>query len=216
MKKIFSIILCAAVVLISGCSVVSQEEYNSVFEEKTSLISDNENLKDEISSLKSELDKLTSENEDLQHEIEDLKEKNSDYEYCTDFSIWMLGRPQSSVEKIETSALDENVNLETTYFYEEGTFSTKLVYTIKKTLSLARAGIYIASFEKAMGEGAADLMGESLDNIVIIYRHPGGSVIKITYLYRDDDNVIRRKGFYTLYGQKQGIAQECAKIMEQF
>lgn len=37
MKKIFSIILCASVVLISGCSGVSQEEYNSVLEENSKL-----------------------------------------------------------------------------------------------------------------------------------------------------------------------------------
>lgn len=35
MKKIFSIILCAAVVLVSGCSVGSQEEQSQVFGEST-------------------------------------------------------------------------------------------------------------------------------------------------------------------------------------
>ena len=54
MKKIFSIILCAAVVLISGCSGVSQEEYNSLVEENSNLTSENDQLKEELEKIKTD------------------------------------------------------------------------------------------------------------------------------------------------------------------
>lgn len=55
MKKIFSIILCAAVVLTTGCSGTSQEEHNSFLEENTSLKYDNEKLQGEIADLQGKL-----------------------------------------------------------------------------------------------------------------------------------------------------------------
>lgn len=66
MKKIFSIILCAAVVLISGCSGVSQEEYNSLMEENSKLNSEN-------NELKSKYDTLVSDTEDFRKLSEDEK-----------------------------------------------------------------------------------------------------------------------------------------------
>ncbi|MBD5130603.1 MAG: PCRF domain-containing protein [Ruminococcaceae bacterium] len=66
MKKIFSIILCAVVVLTAGCSGVSQEEYNSLMEE-------NSNLKSENNELKSKYDTLVSDTEDFRKLSEDEK-----------------------------------------------------------------------------------------------------------------------------------------------
>ena len=222
MKKIFSIILCAAVILMTGCSGVSQNEYNSVFEEKTSLKYDNEKLQSEIANLQgknadlqSELDTLKSENGILQQKFDEEVEKHSAQDYCADISNWMLGRPQASVMKNETSKYDENVDLETTYYFEGSELTAKLVYTIKDTVSTVKAAIYISAYEKAANDGMADLMGDLLNEFVIIYRHSSGDVIKTTYWYKDDNNVIQRYGFFTLYGQKQGIAAECDRLANQ-
>ncbi len=87
MKKIFSIILCAAVVLTTGCSGVSQEEYNSLLEEKNELKkigeqlleensrlqADNSMLQDENNELKSKYDTLVSDTEDFRKLSEDEK-----------------------------------------------------------------------------------------------------------------------------------------------
>ena len=66
MKKIFSIILCAAVVLTAGCSGVSQESYNSLVEE-------NSRLQSEKNELKSKYDTLVSDTEDFRKLSEDEK-----------------------------------------------------------------------------------------------------------------------------------------------
>lgn len=64
MKKIFSIILCAAVMLTAGCSVSPQEEHNSVLEK-------NSKPKDSISSLES-ISNEVSTNESIESEIEEV------------------------------------------------------------------------------------------------------------------------------------------------
>lgn len=73
MKKIFSIILCAAVVLTTGCSGVSQEEYNSLAEKNSSLSSSNSRLQSENEELKSKYDALVSDTEDFRKLSEDKK-----------------------------------------------------------------------------------------------------------------------------------------------
>ncbi len=80
MKKVFSVILCAAVVLTAGCSGVSQEEYNSLLEENSKLQEENNELNetemqllDEMSTLKSKYDTLVSDTEDFRKLSEDEK-----------------------------------------------------------------------------------------------------------------------------------------------
>lgn len=73
MKK--SIIAAALVgtMLLSGCSGVSQESYNSV-------VAENESFKNENSTLKSNNSTLESENAELQSKISELEKQNSDNE----------------------------------------------------------------------------------------------------------------------------------------
>lgn len=61
MKKSIIAAALAAVVLLSGCSGVSQESYNSLVEENERLKSENSSLQSENSSLQSENQKLTIE-----------------------------------------------------------------------------------------------------------------------------------------------------------
>lgn len=64
MKKIFSIILCAALMLTSGCSVSPQKEHNSV-------LGENSKPKDSISSLESTSNEVST-NESIESEIEEV------------------------------------------------------------------------------------------------------------------------------------------------
>lgn len=212
MKKFLSIILYVAVVLTTGCSGVSQEDYNSLVEENSQLKADNERILSEKNDLAKEKSALQSEKDNLKQKYDDEVDKHNIQDYCEDISNWMLGRPQSSILKSETSTYDENVNLETTYYYENSIFTAKLVYTIKNTVSPLEAAVYISSYEKAMAEGMTDLMDDTLEEFVIIYRHSNGSVIKTVFWYKDGNNAIQRSGFFTLYGQNQGIADEYNKI----
>lgn len=216
MKKFLSVILCAAVVMATGCSGVSQGEYNSVFEEKTELKHDNEKLQDEIANLQSELDTLKSEKTELEQQYERLQAKSDATDYCFDIQTWMLGRPQSAITKKEVSKYDDNVDLETTYYIEGNDFTIKMVHTIKDTLSPVSTAIHIFSYEKAVADGIEELLDDQLKEFVIIYRNYNeglGSVIMSSFWYLDDNNELQHELFGTLYAQKQGIADEYDKLL---
>lgn len=66
MKKTVMAAVIAGVMLLSGCSGVSQDEYNSLVEEKVRLEADNSSLQSDNSKLESEKSKATSENAELQ------------------------------------------------------------------------------------------------------------------------------------------------------
>lgn len=71
MKKSIIAAALAGVMLLTGCSGVSEESYNSV-------VAENEKLKSEKSALESEKTKATSENADLQAKVADLEQQNSE------------------------------------------------------------------------------------------------------------------------------------------
>ncbi len=216
MKKIFSIILCATVVLTTGCSDVSQGEYNSLFEEKTELKNDNEKLQSEIANLHSELDTLKSEKTELERQHERLQAKSDATDYCFDIDAWMLGRPQSTIVQNEVSKYDDDIDLETTIYMEGTNFTTKMVHTIKDTVSPALTAIHIVSYEKATADGIGNLLDDNLREYVIIYRNyndGNGSVIMHSYWYLDDNDEIQHEFFFTLYAQNKGIVDEYKKIV---
>lgn len=68
----------AAVMLLSGCSGVSQDEYNSLLEEKARLETENSSLQSTNSKLESEKSKATSENAELQDKVSELEKQNSE------------------------------------------------------------------------------------------------------------------------------------------
>lgn len=73
MKKSILTAILAGVMLLSGCSGVSEESYNSV-------VAENTKLQSEKSSLESEKSKIEGENSELQSKIAELEQQNSDNE----------------------------------------------------------------------------------------------------------------------------------------
>lgn len=71
MKKSILAAALAAVMLLSGCSGVSEESYNSV-------VAENTNLQSEKSALESEKSKIASENTELKAKIAELEKQNSE------------------------------------------------------------------------------------------------------------------------------------------
>ncbi len=78
MKKSVLAGMLAAVMLLSGCSGVSQDEYNSLLEEKARLETENSSLQSTNSKLESEKSKATSENTELQGKVTELEKQNSE------------------------------------------------------------------------------------------------------------------------------------------
>lgn len=74
MKKGIAFLL-AAIMLLAGCSGMSEESYNSVVSENEKLKSRKSSLESEYNSLKSENERLKAENESLQAEIDELNKK---------------------------------------------------------------------------------------------------------------------------------------------
>ena len=221
MKKIFSIILCAVVVLVSGCSAGSQEAYNSVFEEKTELKYDNDKLKGEIAELQSELEALKTEKTELEQAHEKLQERIDITGECICIDARILGRPQSSIVDNEVTKYDDNVDLETTLYMEGTHFSSKIVHTIKDDLSPIETAIHMATYEKATADRIVNLLDDDLRELVIIYRNyneGNGSIIAHSFWYFDDneDNVIQRRCSFTTYGKNKGVMDEFYKIVENF
>lgn len=198
MKKIFYIILCAAVVMLTGCSGVSQDEYNSLVEENSKLKSDCERILAEKNDLAKEMNDLKS---NLEQEIDNLKDEHSQKDYCFDICTWMLGRPQSSIFNSYTSKYSDYVDLETTYFSENSELTMKIVHTIKKFTSTAQIAAHIVAYEKFIDEGMQLFMSEGVTEFVNIYRHADGNVIMSSYWYLDKNNIIQHGCIWTSYGQ---------------
>lgn len=70
-KRIFAIALCSCL-LLSGCSGVSREEYNSMLSANSKLEADNSELQNECSDLESKYNSLLSERDSLKNENDDL------------------------------------------------------------------------------------------------------------------------------------------------
>lgn len=77
MKKAIFAAALAAIVLLSGCSGVSQENYNSLVTENESIKSENSKLESENSSLKSENASLQEENSSLKSDNDSLKSNSN-------------------------------------------------------------------------------------------------------------------------------------------
>ena len=215
-KVVVSLLAVVSIILTSGCSGVSQEEYNSLVEENSKLQSDYESIKSEKDKLVNDIDTLQSEKDELQKTLDQENSQSNELYYCFDIETWMLGRPQSAVKQNEVSKYDDDVDLETTYYMEGSQFTVKVVHTIKDTLSPTLTAIHILSYEKAAADKIGNLLDDELKEYVIIYRNYNdgkGNVIMSSFWYLDEeDGELHHKMFSTLYGQKQGIVDEFQKI----
>ncbi len=186
MKKFLCVILCAAVALTSGCSNVSQEEYNSLVEENSQLKADNERILDEKNDLEKENNTLK----------ENLDVKTECFNICT----WMLGRPQSAVAKNEFKNVIDGLTTEGTYYVENSEFTAKNVATFSSKFKPKEIAEYIKGFEDKLESGAESMFEAGEKNTVTIYRYENGNIIATFYLYKDKSNAVNHKAFFTQYG----------------
>lgn len=238
MKKIFSIILCAAVVLVSGCSGDYPEGNNKLAEENSSLSSVNSRLQSENDELTSKLDrqlanntswyvansKLTEEYEELKSKYDELTggevndgssstdttsntqpPKSDETDYGFDVQKWMLGKPESTIVKSETEQYDKNVELETTYYYDNSKFAIKMVYAMDDTVSPFTVALHIFSYEKAMNDAMPNFMEDMVTEYVIIYQYASGDIIMSSYWYLDKNNSIQHLQQWTSIEQNDDI-----------
>lgn len=216
MKKfVISLLAVVAVAFSSGCSGVTQNEYDSLTEENSQLKATNESLLNEKNDLVKEYEALKAEKEELEQSNNSNINNNSpdDFDYCFDIQTWMLGRPQSTIVKNEVSKYTDDVNLETTYYWENSELTVKMVHTIKDTLSSNLTAIHIYSYEKAASEDMEELLDDKLKEYVIIYRNANGSIIGSSFYYIDDsDNKMNRLFVFTKYAESKGIVEEIQKL----
>lgn len=216
MKKfVISLLAVVAVAFSSGCSGVSQNEYDSLAGENSQLKATNESLLNEKNDLVKEYEALKAEKEQLEQNNSSNNDNNSpdDYDYCFDIQTWMLGRPQSTIAKNEVSKYTDNVDLETTYYWENSELTVKMVHTIKDTLSPTLTAIHIYSYEKAASDNISELLDDKLKEYVIIYRNANGSIIGSSFYYLDDiDNKMNHLFVFTKYAESKGIVEEIQKL----
>ncbi len=173
MKKIFSIILCAAVVLTTGCSVVSQESYNSLVEENSILQSELNNVKTELSQIKSGFDICAS----------------------------MLGKPQESVSNSDFKSHENNIMTENIQYYENNNYSAKLTMTFDNSMDSDDIADFISFREKTTLETIQDFILKGGNDVISIYRYNDGTVICLHYWHKEESGDIVDSILWTSYGE---------------
>lgn len=186
MKKIFSVILCVAVVLTTGCSNVSQDEYNSLVEENT--------------QLKNDIERISDEKNDLAKETGSLQEELDAQVQYLDICTWMLGRPKSSEAKTESKNVRDGLTTESTYYIENSEPTAKNVTTFSSKYKPEEIASFMNGFEDQLEASANSLFELGAKNLISIYRYEDGNVIATFYLYKDKSNVVMHKAFFTQYG----------------
>lgn len=198
MKKLFALIMCLCLTLVTGCSSISREEYDALLAENSKLKSDYENVLIEKNVLAKEKSDLES---NLEQKLDGQNDAPSKKDYCFDICTWTLGRPQSSIVNHETSKYSDNVDLETTYYMENSEVTIKMVHSIKESLSPTLAAIHMAAYEKSLDEGIENLMNDGITEFVVIYRYTSGNVIMSSYRYLDKSNSLTTYRIFTNYGK---------------
>lgn len=106
MKKVLSIILVA--IMLTGCSSVSQEEYNSLVKENEQITGKYENLQNNYDIFNKNYDKLKSSYDELQKNFDEYKSKNIELQanyntYKTNYDVLKTkyDKLQSDYEKLK-------------------------------------------------------------------------------------------------------------------
>lgn len=194
MKKIFSIILCAAVVLVSGCSGVSQEEYNSLVEENSKLNSKNDQLQDELDTFKT--DKVNVDN-------------------CFEIYAKILGLPKTAISEELPNQISRGLYEEHILYRENDELASKTILSFDSSLSAQDIAPYI----KVYVDGIKDVSGRTLQQYnnmitnVYIYRYDNGNIIMSQCWYKDDDGTIKAPMFFTSYGED--VAEELTRLYKE-
>ena len=183
MKKIFSIILCAAVVLISGCTGVSQEEYNSLVEENS---------------------KLTSETDQLKEELENLKSGKADTDDCFEIYTQILGLPDTAISENTSNTYLGGISMETIFYLEKNTSVGKTTVTFDRDLSPEEIATKIKSNEDSVMDTVINALSTGITYGVFIYRYDNGDIIMSHCWYKDDNGDVQAPMFFTSRGEEIG------------
>lgn len=193
MKKFLSIILCASIIMTTGCSGISLEDYNSLVVENSKLSAENDQLKDELEEIKTAKDKLGD---------------------CFDVCTKMLGLPKSAVYEEKPNQVSRGLYKEFVFYLDNDEISSKTIISFDSSLSAKEIAPYI----KVYVDGVADGLNQTLQQRPtstngFIYRYGNGKVIMSQYRYVDDDGTVKSPIFFTSYGLD--VADELAKLYEE-
>ncbi len=193
MKKIFSIILCAAVVLTTGCSGVSQEEYNSLVEENSN---------------------LTSENDQLKEELEKIKTDKANVDSCFEIYAKLLGLPKTAISEELPKQISRGLYEEHIFYRENDELATKTIISFDRSLSAQDIAPYI----KVYVDDTKDTISQMLQQYqmtanVFIYRYDNGNVIMSQCWFKDDNGTVKAPMFFTSYGED--AAKELTRLYKE-
>ena len=225
MKRILFVILAAVVLAVSltGCSGVSQEEYDALVAENAELQNDNDELNNKCDSLEKDNSELTDDIAELQSDNSALKNENQRLEnnldtatqliYLWDIDTWMLGRPETAVYSRSNEQIHESISTESTFYLEDGILSGKLIVTIKDDLAPDQIAAFIKSHMDTIYASMEETISEQFSENLVVYRYDNGDVIMVYYHYYDN-NEMAVKNFSEWRSPGTAIHNEYAKLVE--
>ena len=225
MKRIFSVILAAVVLAVSltGCSGVSQEEYDALVAENAKLQSENDELNDKCDSLEKDNSELTDNISALNSDNSALKSENQRLEnnldtatqllYLWDIDTCMLGRPETALYSRNTEQVHEYISTESTFFLEDDVLSGKLVVTFKDGLTHDQTAAFIKSHMDTIYASMEETISEKFRENLVIYRYDNGDVLMVYYHYFDaNEKAVKNFSGWRPAGME--VYSEYAKLVE--
>ena len=179
-KVIVSFLALLSVVLISGCSNVSQDEYNSLVEE-------NSILKSKIAQQEEELNKQ--------------KDSKADIYDCFDIYAKMLSLPKAAISEEHSNKHSSGLYEEDVFYNETGDLSAKVIMTFDHRLSAEEIAPFIKAHADGINGTVSQLLQSSISAQVCIYRYDNGNIIMSQCWYKSDDGTIKAPMFFTSYGE---------------
>ncbi len=207
MKKLFALIMCLSLVLVTGCSSsgVSQEEYDALAAENSKMESDYKKILTEKGDLTKEIEVLKSEKDRLEKELESnsnqpLTSNNLD----VDVLSWMMGKPQSTIESCNTTKEADWLTTESTYYVDGSAISVKVVHTISSSVSAKKISSFIRSYELEQAAKVPDLFSNDsgIVELLVVYRYDNGKIIMTTCWYNYQNNTITYGYSWGRYGKE--------------
>ncbi len=183
MKKLFALIMCLSLVLVTGCSSISREEY--------------ENLIAENSRLESDYEQLLMEKNDLANMLDEAKTRNKAITDCFELCNEMLGRPNAAIAKENSEIYLDGISEDSYFYLEEKVLSGKSIITFNRSMPSAEIAGKIKVHTDANSEDITNiLLTSSIKSSAFIYRYDNGKVIMSHYWYKDSNDNVQERLFW--------------------